>query len=148
MAAKENAEDDIRKFKEMVKHERLAMRGVISENIEKAEKAWGDSVRKMFKWMSWFEVSFGMEDFLMIDGSLQNNSAQLPCMLAERVPVGVGQRSVKKKDDAQSAYYTIKLETTVYRCVHKIQSRSAYRDNFRTLLFTVSQENHKLRFIG
>lgn len=148
LQVKERAEEEFRKVKEQVRHEREAMRGVIAKNVEAAEHAWGDAVRKMFRHMSWFKVSFGVDDFVNIDGDMVNNTLQLPCMLAEKVAVGVGHRTAGKKDDAQGAYYTIKLETTIYRSVHKIQSRSKFRDQFRTLLFTVSQENYKLRFIG
>jgi len=150
MGVKEKADEEFRKIKEEIKEERLKMRGLVGEVIVNAEKAWGDSVRKMLKLMSWFEVSFGVDDFMNIDGDMQNSSVQLPCVLAERKAVGVGAagRGKKAGEDAQSAYFTIRFETTVYRCVHKIQSRSQYRDQFRTLLFTVSQERYKLRFIG
>ena len=48
----------------------------------------------------------------------------------------------------KESYITLKFDTTAFYQGIKVSSTSAYRDNYRHMIFTISQEKYTLRFIG
>ena len=146
LARKEKAESEFRKVKAYVRKEREKMRTVISEYVEAAEAAWKDVALATMKQCDWYEVSDDSRDMMYVNGKLENNVVGLPCIIGEKVIKGT--LNLAEGEEAPTTHYELKLNCKVYQSVHKIKSKSKYRDGYRTLFFTVSQERLRLRFIA
>ena len=137
--AKNRAEEEFRMVKHEVREERERLKSVIAATVEKAETSWRDVASQTMKKCTWYEVSRRGVDPIWINGQVEDTQIGMPCILAERD---------RPRIDPLDAYYTIRFDCKVYQCAHKINSISKYRDMYRTLLFTVSQERRRIRFIG
>ncbi|GMH72176.1 hypothetical protein TrRE_jg12681 [Triparma retinervis] len=149
---KDKAEKDFREAKERIKKEKQEMRNVLATIVGKAEDSWRMVGVKLLENCTWFEVF--PDERIYVGGKLEQSAVGLPCILAEKVIGGGGghqeaqQEEQQEEQQAVNSYYTLKLNCQVYQSVHKINSKSKYRDKYRTLMFTVSQERKRLRFIG
>ncbi|GMH55051.1 hypothetical protein TL16_g01806 [Triparma laevis f. inornata] len=146
LARKDKCEADFRKVKAFVKKEREVMRTVIKRYVEAAEKAWKDVALMLIKKCEWFEQSDDSRDMMYVNGKLEKNIVGLPCLVGKKV-VG-GKVKLKEGEEEVTSHFDLKLDCKIYQGVKRINSRSKYRDGYRTLLFMVSQERLSLRFIA
>ena len=75
---KERAEETFRAVKEQIKAERNRMKTELSDDVNRAEKAWGEVGRMVLERCEWKEILYGKEENVYLNGNLVHRIECLP----------------------------------------------------------------------